>query len=47
MLWSFLGGVAVGVLSMCVLGFVLTIADAPADERAHDRGIEQARRERQ
>ena len=47
MLWPFLAGVAVGALSMFVLGFVLTIADAPADKRELDRGIDQARRERQ
>jgi hypothetical protein len=46
-MWSFLAGVAVGALSMFVLGFVLTLADAPADERALDRGIEGARREYQ
>jgi len=47
MLWSFLAGVAIGALLMFVLGFVLMIADAPADEHALDRGIDQARRERQ
>jgi len=47
MLWSFLAGVAVGALLMFVLGFVLMIADSPADERALDRGIEGAGREHQ
>jgi len=42
-----LAGVAVGALLMFVLGFVLMIADSPADERALDRGIEGAGREHQ
>ena len=47
MLWAFLAGVAVGALLMFMLGFVLMIVNTPADEHALDRGIDQARRERQ
>ena len=47
MLWSFLAGVAVGALLMFVLGFVLMIVGTPSEGHALDRGIDQARRERQ
>ena len=45
MLWLFLAGAAGGALPMFILGVVLMIADARADERALHRGIELARRE--
>ena len=47
MLWSFLAGVAVGALSVFVLGVIPMIAEAPADEYALDHGIEGAEREYQ